>query len=98
MENKKIRQRHEIPVEDTWKTEDLYATDEAWEQELATLEDDRKELVAFAGRLAESPETLYAYLEKMEQVNAKAELLANYCMRKADQDTRVSSYQAMQGK
>ena len=30
----KIRKRSEIPVEDTWATEDLYATDEAWEQQL----------------------------------------------------------------
>mgnify|MGYP006967452809 CR=1 FL=1 len=31
----KIRERSEIPVEDTWATEDLYATDAAWEEELA---------------------------------------------------------------
>ena len=38
---KKIRQRHEIPVEDTWAVEDLFVTDEAWEQELATIEADK---------------------------------------------------------
>ena len=39
-ETMKIRERSEIPVEDTWATEDLYATDEAWEAELATLDAD----------------------------------------------------------
>ena len=97
-EVKKIPQRSEIPAEDKWAIEDLYATDEAWEKELATLNGDSAALAAFAGRLAESPETLYAYLEKMEQVNAKGELLGNYCMRKADEDTRVAAYQAMSGK
>ena len=29
-ETTKIRKRSEIPVEDTWALEDLYATDEAW--------------------------------------------------------------------
>ena len=97
-ETTKIRKRSEIPVEDTWALEDLYATDEAWEQELATLAEDEKALTAFAGKLGESAENLYAYMEKTEAVNAKAELLANYCMRKADQDTREAAYQAMVGK
>ena len=97
-ETAKIRKRSEIPVEDTWALEDMYATDEAWEQELATLSEDEKVLTSFAGKLAESAENLYAYMEKTEQVNAKAELLANYCMRKSDQDTREAAYQAMVGK
>ena len=97
-ETTKIRKRAEIPVEDTWALEDLYATDEVWEQELATLAEDEKALTSFAGKLGESAEDLYSYMEKTEAVNAKAELLANYCMRKADQDTREAAYQAMVGK
>ena len=96
--SEKIRERHEIPVEDTWAIEDLYATDEAWEQELVTLSEDEKVLTSVAGRLADSAENLYAYLERTEAVNAKAELLANYCMRRADVDTRDATYQAMVGK
>ena len=97
-ETTKIRKRSEIPVEDTWAIEDLYATDEAWDQELATLSEDEKVLTSFAGHLAESAEKIYAYMEKTEAVNAKAELLANYCMRRADVDTRDATYQAMVGK
>ena len=97
-ENTKIRKRSEIPVEDTWALEDLYITDEAWEQELKTLSEDEKVLTSFAGKLGESAEKLYAYMEKTEMVNAKAELLGNYCMRKADQDTREATYQSMVGR
>ena len=97
-EIKKIPSRQEIPMEDKWATEDMYVSDEAWEQELASLDGDKALLVTYAGRLAESGETLCAYLEKMEQVNAKSELLANYCMRKSDEDTRNPVYQAMVGK
>ena len=97
-ETMKIRKRSEIPVEDTWATEDLYATDEAWEQELATLEADKERTLSFAGRLAESADVLCDYLTQMEAVNSKIELLANYCMRKADVDTRNAKYQAMTGK
>ncbi len=98
MEENKIRQREEIPVEDTWALEDLYASDEAWEQELATLAEDQAYLQGFAGKLGESGETLYTYLSRQEQVNSKVDLLGNYCMRKADQDTRNAVYQAMSGK
>ena len=98
MAENKIKNRNEIPVEDTWATEDLFATDEAWEQELATLEADKQALAAYAGRLAESGETLFAYLTGVEQVNEKAHLLGNYTMRKADVDTRDAKYQAMTGK
>ena len=93
-----IRKREEIPVEDTWALEDIYSSDEAWEQELATLSADREELESFSGRLADSGETLYRYLEKMEKTNVKAAMLANYAMRRSDEDTRNATYQAMTGK
>ena len=76
-ETKKIPERCEIPVEDTWATEDLYASDEAWEQELATIEADKEKVLTYVGRLGESAETLYAYLCDMEAVDAKIELLAS---------------------
>ncbi len=94
----KIPNREEIPVEDTWATEDMYPSDEAWEAELATLEDDKALLSGFAGHLSDSAEKLLDYLINMERVDSKADLLGNYCMRKADQDTREAKYQAMSGK
>ncbi len=93
-----IRTRDQIPQEDTWALEDLYDSDEAWEQELATVAEDQAYLEGFAGRLGESAETLLSYLTKMELVNAKVELLANYCMRRSDEDTRNPIYQAMTGR
>ena len=94
----KIRTRAEIPVEDTWATEDLYVSDAAWDAELATLEQDRKVLASYAGKLAESGKTLYDYLYYSEMTDVKASRLGNYCMRKGDEDTRNATYQAMNGK
>ncbi len=94
----KIRSRTEIPVEDTWATEDMYPSDTAWEQELATLSEDKDELSGYAGRLGSSGQTLYDFLYRMEMTDEKASLLANYCMRKSDEDTRNATYQAMTGK
>ena len=94
----RIRERSEIPVEDTWATEDLYPTDEAWEQELKTLAADRETLASYAGKLSKSAQDLYAYLTAMENTDVKASKLGSYCMRKADVDTRDATYQAMTGK
>ena len=33
LEANAIRERREIPKKDTWALEDLYPTDEAWQQE-----------------------------------------------------------------
>ncbi len=97
-ETKKIPARSEIAVEDTWATEDLYPTDEAWEEELATLEEAKTFCASYAGRLAESAQTLYEYYRYVEELGVKISRLANYCMRKADEDTRNATYQAMRGR
>ena len=97
-QTERIKKRSEIPTEDKWAIEDLYPTDEAWEETLATLEEDKNALAAYAGRLGESGQTLYDFLRLSEQTNVKARRLGNYCMRKADEDTRESKYQAMTGK
>ena len=46
MENKRIPKRDEIPVEDTWDLSDLYVSDEAWEEDLATLNRDQTVLTS----------------------------------------------------
>ena len=99
MENtNKIRNRDEIPEEDKWAIEDLYPTDEAWEADLATLSEDQCYLEKFAGQLGKSGETLFEYMKRSEQLEVKASKLANYAMRKSDEDTRDAVYQAMVGK
>ncbi len=98
MEDMKIRERHEIPEEDKWAIEDLYASDEAWEADLASLEADRAVLESYAGRLGESGQTLYDFLHFEEEMSLKIGRLAGYCMRKTDEDTRNALYQGMVGK
>ena len=95
---KKIPERCEIAVEDTWAVEDLFPSDDAWEQELLTLKDDQDVLASFAGKLCENGENLLNYLQAMEQMEVKADRLGNYASRMTDVDTRVAKYQAMSGR
>ncbi len=97
-EIKKIPARSEINDADKWATEDLFATDEAWEEALAAITEEGKQLATYAGKLGESGESLLGYLTLMENIDEKGSLIANYCMRKADEDTRVAKYQEMVGR
>ena len=93
-----IPTRDQIPLEDTWALEDLYETEEAWQQELESLAQDQAYLASFDGKLGCDAQALLAYLTRTEQVNVKADRLGNYCMRRADEDTRNAASQAMQGR
>ena len=97
-EKNKIRQRCDIPEADKWATEDLYATEELWEQDLEKVQGMVPQLASFAGKLGESAKNLLDYLTLSEQVDVLGGRVAAYCMRKADEDTRVSKYQAMRGR
>ncbi len=96
-EIKKIPQRSEIAEADKWATEDMYPSDEVWAEDLKVLEAEGDALAAYAGKLGESADMLLAYLTGMEKADERGSLLANYCMRKSDEDTRVAKYQAMTG-
>ena len=98
MENTTTKHRSQIDIADTWALEDLFASDELWEQELEVLEGDKQKLTAFAGTLGGSAQQLLSFLKLTEQTQVRVSMLANYCMRKADEDTSNSQYQAMSGK
>ena len=98
MEEKKILTRADIPEENKWAIEDLYPSDAAWEEDLGALEADGRQLAAYAGRLGESGQILCDYLTEMEAMSVRARRLANYAMRRSDEDTRVARYQAMSGR
>lgn len=95
---KKIPKRSEVDKQYTWATEDLFATDELWEK---ALEDAKKYIPmaeTYKGRLGESADTLYGFLKARDEANLKIGRLANYAMRKSDEDTANSFYNAMKGK
>ena len=93
---KKIWKREEIPTEHTWATEDLYPSDEAWEQDMQVMVEEGKTLASYAGKL-NTAQGLYDFLYADEMADVRVGRLASYCMRKGDQDTRNPVYQAMTG-
>ena len=96
-EIKKIPERSEIAPEDRWATEDLYASDALWDEDLKKLETYKDRLAAYAGKLGDAKNML-DYLTITEEMDLLADKLGNYAQRKGDEDTRVGAYQAMNGR
>ena len=63
-----LRKRNEIPVEDTWCMEDMYATDELWEEEQQKLENLADEVAAYKGTLAKSGASLLGFFKKGDEI------------------------------
>ena len=55
---KRIPERHEIPIEDTWDLFSLFPSDEAWSEALGKYEKMIEKLLSFKGTLAHSAESL----------------------------------------
>ncbi len=97
-ETKKIPERSEIQEQDKWAIHDIYATDELWEEDLKKA----KELIpvygSYVGKLGGSAQAMLEYCRLEERTAEMADALANYAMRRSDEDARVSKYQAMVGR
>ncbi len=95
---KKIPERSEVPEQYTWDTAAIFPSDEAWQAAYDKVQAGIPQVAAYAGRLGESGQTLYEFIEAQLKLEKELSAVANYAQRKYDQDTRVSEYQAMAGK
>ena len=95
--SKKIPERSEIAVENTWRLEDLYGSDELWQADLVKFQQQIDALTGFAGKISQSAADLLAYMKLRDEISILADRLGNYAMRRGDQDTRNSHYQGMVG-
>ena len=71
MDGKTILPRSEVPEEFTWDLRDVFASDEAWNDELEALKAYPERMAAFAGRLGESAKTLLDWFTLGDEVNVR---------------------------
>lgn len=90
--------RQEVPLEKTWRLEDIFATDEAWDAEFIAVSDLVKDVDKFSGRLHESAENILQALQARDEVYERAMKLYTYAHMRYDQDTTNSFYQGMNGR
>lgn len=93
--SERIPQRSDIPEKDKWAIEDIYATDEAWEKDLAKAKEMPEKIASYKGLLSTDSAKLLEYLRADDDMTVLLESLINYAQRRNDEDTRDAKYQDM---
>lgn len=96
--SKELQKRNDIPVERTWKLEDIFSTDEAWEEEFKQLKEDIPQVEKFQGKLGNSSKDLHDLLKLQDEIAERLGKLFTYAHMRYDQDTTNSFYQALNTK
>ena len=89
-----LKERGEIAAQYKWDLTRLFADDAAWEQTLAGLDKQVKEVAAFAGRLKDAG-TIREYLDASMSLSRTLSNLYCYASMRRSEDTRAEAAQSM---
>lgn len=92
---KTLPKRTEIAVEDTWKLEDIFENDEAWEAEFKEVKAALPKIGEFKGKLGDSADAFLEALTYQDTVMERLGKLYTYAHMRYDQDTGDSHYQGL---
>lgn len=97
-QGKNLPKRNEVEQQFKWAIEDLYQTDEQWEQEYNTLKERAQKTAEYRGRLSESARTLLEFLQLSDELNIMTERVYVYASQKYHEDTGNPVYQDLADK
>ncbi len=89
-----LLKRSEVPAENRWKLEDMFASQAEWDSEYSEVKELIKKAAAFQGKL-DTPEELKACFELDDQLSLLTERLYVYAHMRQDEDTAAPTYQAL---
>ncbi|MCA9666985.1 MAG: oligoendopeptidase F [Myxococcales bacterium] len=90
-----VPERSTIPEERRWNTRHLFKNDKAWHAEREALAASFSTLAALRGTLGNGAEAVLTCLQTLFEANRRLGRLESYAARRNDEDTRVTTYQAM---
>jgi oligoendopeptidase F len=79
--------RSEVPLQETWALDSIFATHAEWESACRRLEALLPELAAYQGRLGEGPTILLSAIEKLEEVGTLLGKISVYASNASSVDT-----------
>ena len=94
-ESRKNPRREEMDAKDCWRMEDLYPSDQAWEEDAKEFQRQLKDFAAYQGKMGQSPGMLLETLQAQDALSLKVERLYVYASQKSHQDMGNASYQDM---
>ncbi|MFW6290544.1 MAG: hypothetical protein ACOC0R_06215, partial [Mariniphaga sp.] len=93
--NSQPLQRADVNVEDTWRLEDIYPTDEAWDEAKKEVAARAEKIDSYKGNITTSAENLLEFLEFGSEISKEISRLYSYASMRSDVDTRESAALAM---
>ncbi|MCL2336559.1 MAG: oligoendopeptidase F [Firmicutes bacterium] len=87
--------RNEISAEYKWRLEDIYPSDERWEQDFRRVEEMINTVGSYNGRLGESAQVMLEAFRTQEQVEQINEKVYTYAKMRRDEDNGNHIYQAL---
>lgn len=92
---KSLPSRNEVQEELTWRLEDIFASDEAWDKEYKEVKELLPSAEQFKGKLGDNAEKLFEALTFQDEVAERLGKLYAYSHMRSDQDTTNSFYQSL---
>ncbi|MES1043206.1 oligoendopeptidase F [Heyndrickxia oleronia] len=92
---KSLPSRNEVQEELTWRLEDIFASDEAWDKEYKEVKELLPSAEKFKGKLGDNAEKLFEALTFQDEVAERLGKLYAYSHMRSDQDTTNSFYQGL---
>lgn len=95
IKKKTLPSRSDIDVNDTWRLEDIFATDEDWEKEFNAVKELVPKFSTYKGKLSSGADTLYELLQLQDRLLERMGKLYSYAHMRYDQDTTNAFYQGL---
>jgi oligoendopeptidase F len=92
-----LTERKDIPVEFTWKLEDLYPNLDAWKNDKEETKKIMNKVDELSKDWTSSPQKMLALLDLIDNVNLKAEKLSSYIQMSSDADMGNAIFQNLKG-
>ncbi|NGQ97312.1 oligoendopeptidase F [Brevibacillus sp. SYP-B805] len=93
--NKTLPKRSEIPAEFKWRLEDIYPSDEAWEEDVKKVKEMIEQIKSKQGTLAQSGKHLLDALVLQDELTKTMDQVYVYARMRRDEDNTNSTYQAL---
>lgn len=97
-EKSTLKKRSEVDKRFTWAIEDLYASDDLWQQEYEQIKEMLPKALEYQGRLSKSADILYSFLQLSDEISQLLERVYVYANQKYHEDTGNATYQDLSNK
>jgi oligoendopeptidase F len=92
-----LNDRKDVPVEYTWKIEDLFSSVDAWQAEKETVTRLITQVDEKAKGWTASAQAMLAILDQIDQIDQKSSRLTSYASHQSNTDMGNTLYQGLEG-